>query len=272
MKTLTILFLTVLCTLPGCNKQPDKGETTLLWNSEWSSNGNRPYEISQDLEDWVSAVNNNNIDDITGHYTQNAIKVVSADSIIQGSDQIAEYYLNGDDKIISIESLFQTIANEKRGIHYELIRFKTEKSKLYTQLVIWKSEGENKVREFETTVQNDLGKEETFNEIISERRNLWIDLCNKHNAENLIRELYSPNTLYFNHRPLVKGTEALIKEYAYMNNDNYQLTLHPIKLVRGNDDIVFEIGQCKGSYNGKYILVWKKEMDGKWKIFIDSNI
>jgi ketosteroid isomerase-like protein len=39
-----------------------------------------------------------------------------------------------------------------------------------------------------------------------------------------------------------------------------------------NDNLVYEIGQCKGTYKGKYILVWKKESDGVWRVFIDSNI
>ena len=84
--------------------------------------------------------------------------------------------------------------------------------------------------------------------------------------------MYSENTLYYNHKPLVVGRELLIEEYSYMNRENYQLTLNPIVVDQVNDKLVFEIGQCKGSYGGKYIIIWRKEESGKWEVFIDSNI
>jgi ketosteroid isomerase-like protein len=57
-----------------------------------------------------------------------------------------------------------------------------------------------------------------------------------------------------------------------MSNESYQLTLNPITIETVNPETVFEIGQCEGSYNGKYILIWKKQTDGQWRIWVDSNI
>ena len=57
-----------------------------------------------------------------------------------------------------------------------------------------------------------------------------------------------------------------------MNNKNYHLQLHPLVVKAVNPNFVFEIGQCTGSYAGKYILIWEKDSDGKWKITADSNI
>jgi ketosteroid isomerase-like protein len=99
-----------------------------------------------------------------------------------------------------------------------------------------------------------------------------MELCNANNAKALVTQLYSNNTIYFNHKPIVKGTADLIKEYSYMNNKNYHLNLQPLIVKVVNARFAFEIGQCSGGYNGKYILIWKKHADGNWKIFIDSNI
>ena len=99
-----------------------------------------------------------------------------------------------------------------------------------------------------------------------------MELCNAHDVEGLVNELYSVNTLYYNHKPLVKGREDVIKEYGYMRNEKYSLKLTPLFIEAVNESTVYEIGQCNGSYGGKYILIWKKEADGKWRIFIDSNI
>ena len=57
-----------------------------------------------------------------------------------------------------------------------------------------------------------------------------------------------------------------------MNNKNYRLKLEPLIVKPVSKNLVFEIGQCSGSYDGKYILVWGKDVDGMWKIIIDSNI
>ena len=127
------------------------------------------------------------------------------------------------------------------------------------------------VRELEFTAKNDTAAL-NFNEGIAERRALWIRLCNEHNAEKLVTQLYSENALYFNHKPLVKGTDDLVKEYGYMNYPDYSLTLDPLAVETVADDLIFEIGQCSGSYQGKYILIWKKEPDGIWRIFFDSNV
>jgi hypothetical protein len=55
-----------------------------------------------------------------------------------------------------------------------------------------------------------------------------------------------------------------------MNNPTYQLTLTPIAVEAAGKDIAFEIGQCSGSYGGKYILVWQK-IGNNWKVLFDSN-
>jgi ketosteroid isomerase-like protein len=110
-----------------------------------------------------------------------------------------------------------------------------------------------------------------LNEIES-ARNDWMQLCNQHNAIELIRKAYTSDAIYYSHKPLIIGTDAITKEYSYMNQPNYSLHLDPIVIEPVNDHIVFEIGQCSGSYNGNYVLVWKKQKDGSWQVFFDSNI
>lgn len=107
---------------------------------------------------------------------------------------------------------------------------------------------------------------------ISDNRSKWMRLCIAHKVEELVNIYYSSNTIYYNHKPLVIGTKDLIKEYSYMNRENYSLSLNSIFIEVVNDETVFEIGQCEGLYGGNYILIWKKDDDGKWFIFIDSNI
>lgn len=261
----TILLTFILLIIIGCKHQEHKKEKiTEIIQSE---------KIPDNLNDWLTAINSDNNDLVQNLYTTNAINVISADSIISGSTQIASYYTSLKNKIISITSLFSLEANKEKGITYEIVTYKTDDHKEYTQLVIWRMDDNTEmVRDFEFTEINNLESTKVDTTEIDERRKLWMELCNTHNTENLVNQLYSTNTIYFNHKPIVKGRENLIKEYAYMNSPNYSLQLHPTKLEVVNNNFVFEIGQCSGGYNGKYILIWKKEANGTWNIYIDSNI
>ena len=222
--------------------------------------------------DWVAAINDHNTKALEKTYAANAIAVIAADSIRHGAAQIAKYYKMRKTKITALETLFEVEANKDRAIHYELLSYKTDSLQEYVQLVIWKKEANKVIREFEFEEASSLAARKVDTNAIADSRKLWMQLCNAHDAEKLVKALYSPNTMYFNHKPLVRGTEDLIKEYDYMNNENYSLQLHPLKLKVVNANLAFEIGHCSGSYNGKYILIWKKHANGNWKIFVDSNI
>lgn len=270
MKLKILLLHFVILFLLGCKQKPNNEEIVVDSKTKIV----HTEKVSEYIIDWVNAINNNNIHAIEKIYASNAIKVVSGDSLIESSAQIAEYYVikKNKSKITSIESLFKVEASKVKGINYELIRFKTEDLKEYTQVVIWRLENGQVIREFEFTVSSDVEAGKVDLNEIADRRKLWMELCNANNAENLVNRLYSTNSIYYNHKPIVQGLENLIKEYKYMNNANYSLNLQPIKLEVVSENFVYEIGQCNGSYKGKYILVWKKQSDGNWKIHIDSNI
>ena len=224
------------------------------------------------LSNWSTVINNGDFDSIKQLYLDNSIKVLLNDSILNGSSEIANYYVLRGEQIVSVKSLFQVDANQKKDIHYEVIKLQTDKSNEYVQLTIWESMKNNKVVDFEFIAEKDVNSELSVKDTIAKRRELWMELCNVHDTEALVNQLYSENTLYYNHKPLVKGREQMISTYSYMNNPNYSLTLQPLFVEMVNDTIVYEIGQCEGSYNGKYILIWQKGSDGEWRIFIDSNI
>jgi ketosteroid isomerase-like protein len=102
-------------------------------------------------------------------------------------------------------------------------------------------------------------------------RTKWMELCNSHQASELVHQLYSPNAYYYNRGRLLQGREAITKEYQYMNSPNYGLTLTPKHIVRVSTEYAFEIGQCSGSYNKPYMLLWQKQPGGSWQVLMDSN-
>jgi ketosteroid isomerase-like protein len=264
---IAVLLFSVVFFFMGCNQQSSKKETITDSKLERV----RSENVSDLIIDWVEAINNANFHDIEKTYASNAIKVISADSLIEDAAQIAKFYGTEKNKITAIESLFKVVVSKERQINYELVSYTTEDLKEYVQIIIWSVENGQVKRAFEFTERSSPEAQSTDTNEIADRRRLWIELCNANNAENLIKKLYTTDAIYFNHKPIVKGTEALIVEYDYMNNKDYTLNLQPLKVKMVNANIAFEIGQCSGSYKGKYILVWKKQLDGSWKIYIDSN-
>lgn len=213
----------------------------------------------------------NSKDDNSSEYTSQAVAIVSADTILNGADAISTYFESNGRKYKAVEQIFQVDANEARGLSYAINQLTLLNNTVEKQLVIWKEVEGKQQKEFEYWQSSSLQTAlDTI--VISNRRARWMELCNSHQVAELVNDLYSKNTMYFNHRPLVRGREALINEYGYMNYEKYSLRLNPLIVEVVNDSTVFEIGQCQGSYGGKYILIWKKDEDGEWRIFIDSNI
>lgn len=225
------------------------------------------------LRKWQAAINSRD-SILMAFYTPQAVKV-SEDSIWTGPAEIYDHYLK-QDEIGSISRIFSVNANKSRGIEYEMISFGSSDTNLLSQLVIYEQHGDRMLRTFEFTSSHSKRlTDDTAADIwlqLNKRRNEWMAYCNAHQVSELVNDLYSMNTLYFNHRPLVKGRMALVSEYGYMSREQYSLTLEPLFVHVVNETTVFEIGQCKGSYNGKYVLIWKKEEDGQWRIFVDSNV
>jgi ketosteroid isomerase-like protein len=231
-----------------------------------------PQKNLNHLTDWMNAINSKDQNTLRNLYEANAVKIISADNIINGASKIADSYESHKNKIVSVASLFSIKANSQRGITYEIVQYETENQTTYIQLVIWKMVKGKVIREFEFTEKSSTTNRKDILKNITKRRTLWMELCNAHKVEKLVKQLYSAKTMYYNHKPIVQGTENLIQEYGYMNRESYSLQLDPKKSVIVNANFVFEIGQCSGSYGGKYVLIWKKEADGNWRIYIDSNI
>ena len=264
----TICLILLLFNILGCKEKTKDINIVPSLNIE-NSVAPLNKEINIANEKWKDYINQKS-DSLSMLYTEHAVKVFEDGTSIVGSEPIKDHYKSVSYSIASIQSDTIILANQKRGIEYEIGEYVDQDNSIYKQVIIWQSDNVSRKRVFEFSAKI----ENSYNElaVIKVRRALWIKLCNAHNAEALINELYSENTIYFNHKPLVIGRKGLIQDYQYMNNEKYELVLNPIIVDQVSADFVFEIGQCVGSYNGKYIIIWRKDDSGKWEVFIDSNI
>ncbi|MFK7946107.1 MAG: hypothetical protein AB8G11_00845 [Saprospiraceae bacterium] len=237
--------------------------------SETETETEQQIEEIQEIE-LIDSHSENNIAELKNLYTVNAVKVDKTGKVFHNQGEIIEYYQKNDFSNSAVEVIKSVAAGQEHHFEYEISQFENANGQLFKQLIIWDLDKKPKKRTFEFVAEaNNTENDKT---IIDERRNEWIHLCNQHNAQNLLEEIYTENTIYYNHKPVIVGHEDLAVEYKYMNNEQYELFLKPIIVEMVQNDLVYEIGQCSGTYGGKYILIWQKGKDNVWRVLVDSNI
>ena len=226
--------------------------------------------ISQNTENeyWQDMVNRN-AKEIERLYFPKAVKVDATGAVFQTAQEIKNELKKFTKKLSNIQVIKNVPAGRKAAYAYEIGSFQVKK-KTYYHLIVWNAKGEEKLRELEVVAVSK--KTDDLSNEIEAARNLWMELCNAHDAQKLVETLYTSNAVYYNHKPVVVGTEAISKEYSYMNNEKYGLRLAPVQLQMVSPTLAFEIGQCSGSYGGKYVIVWQKQKSGNWQVLLDSNI
>ena len=213
---------------------------------------------------------NNKIEFIDSLYLPKAILVSANGEIYDTENKRNDFYRNLKANTGTIKS----IATIKRieitpELDYEIGFFVNSKNIKFKHLIIWKKVQGVFLREIEMISKSE--NETTDITGIQAARNLWMDYCNHHRVKDLVTNTYFENAVYYNNGRITLGTKNIEKEYRYMTNPSYQLTLTPIVLETVNKSLAFEIGQCSGSYKGKYVLIWGKRNGASWKAIFDSN-
>ncbi len=228
-------------------------------------------QIEYPLSSWSKTLNNGS-EILKSHYTLSAILLDMDGVIAEGNRKVAGYYQDVELKAIRDTTIFEIHANKDSTYSYQIRDIAFEHGRVLSQLQILGNGVADTLVELEFLAD---GEETDFASIknqLSNRRKEWLELCNKHEIETLVNNAYSVSTMYYTHKPLIVGRNDLLTQYNYMNRENYSLHLEPMFIKVVNSMVVYEIGQCSGSYNGKYILIWKFEKDGVWRIIFDSNI
>lgn len=217
---------------------------------------------------WMQAINDKNIELLSSLYNENAMVLSENGVDLASRIEILELVPNSNFIVKSVSAIKRIQANDT--YEYEIGSFINKDDGLAKHLIIWNMSDGNEKRELEFITESNGAKVDL--DVIKKQRSEWITLCNAHDAKTLIETMYTENAMYYNKGKLLKGRNDLVAEYDYMNNPQYQLTLEPILVEPVSETIVYEIGQCKGSYKGKYMLVWQKNSEGVWKVLFDSNI
>ena len=265
------ILIVTLVLLAACSKSQDNQQAAQ--ETEDYTPVNNVIEANQN---WKGLINTD-IQNLGQIYTSNGFKINPDGNVVSGSASIVEELEGSKSDWINIDTIYtnkNVTADSRQNYEYEIGTFITESGSEFNHLVIWNTKTAPKKRELEFIAQADVGDRADSNVLteVDNSRSKWIQLCNDHNANVLVEEMYTDNAVYYNHKPVVIGTEAISREYQYMNNKDYSLHLEPIITKLVSSSLALEIGQCSGSYNGKYVIVWEKGDSGEWKVLLDSNI
>ena len=241
----------------------------LSCNSNDEKTTNEDFSQMTNNQKWLNHFNSDK-DSLAKLYFEKAIKINPAGEILNGKDAIINDWKKADWEIKNITELKKVSTHKNTHYEYEIGEFKNSKDETFRHLLIWNTKEKTKTRELEFIAK--VGNFSSNKNKIDQRRKEWMLICNSNNAKKLVHELYAENAVYYNHKPVVIGRDAITKEYSYMNNPQYNLTLTPIHLEEVTNNLAYEIGQCSGGYGGKYMIVWQKDETGKWYVLMDSNI
>ncbi len=207
---------------------------------------------------------------IRDHYLKKSVIYVN-EQAYQGYTSISGQLAVRKSQIEEIKS-FKTVEFIKHDeknifeIGYYEDRKKTEKQ---YYLIAWTKSKKQWYRELEVLYPEIATKQKP--QIVDAARKKWQKHSNAHQTAKLVSKLYSPTAVYLNNKKITEGTDAITKRYKYMNKPKWQITLTPLKVVRVQPKLVYEIGQYQSSGKGHYLILWQKKGIGKWKAILDFN-
>lgn len=204
------------------------------------------------------------------HYTEQAVRLYPDGSWVSGGNEVAGSWGLAESDALFLMDVACVLAKPDSSFIYAIEAIKMSNAGEQKALIIYRRQASVYLRDLEFVVPQGDGEVDPGDLQIA--REKWMKLCNQHNASELVNTMYTQDAMYYNHKPVIQGRAAITKEYDYMNRENYSLQLQPLVIHSVSGSMAFEIGQCSGSYGGKYMLVWELCEDREWRVLMDSNI
>ncbi|MFW5850977.1 MAG: hypothetical protein ACOCWB_02020 [Bacteroidota bacterium] len=232
------------------------------------------FLVSSSHDKWKKMFNEDT-PSIHSLYSEHAVVIVE-DTIYVGTEEIKDLYkiLKSKWNIIdSMYSNYEKIDFISPFVKYEIGSFITSNGDYYNHLTIWDTQNGSEKRELEIIYkQSEISDSK---DIVKKQRENWVHEANKHDVEAFLRAVYSDNSLYYwnSINKLYSGISEIKEAYSYMADTNWSITsLQPLYIKQVNDSLIYEIGKyLSGDYVGCYALVWKKNKNNEWNIYLDSN-
>jgi|TARA_R110000737_G_scaffold352726_1_gene399938 hypothetical protein len=105
--------------------------------------------------------------------------------VLNGREQISKHHLLCKTlKLVSTKSDVLILANHKKSIDYEVIENYYDIRERHKKLIIWQTANSKRIRVFEFIGKVDSAGATLVD--VDERRKLWLELWNQHEAKELI--------------------------------------------------------------------------------------
>ncbi len=107
---------------------------------------------------------------------------------------------------------------------------------------------------------------------MAETRAEWINLANGRDPHALAESIFLHDAVYLNNSEASTGHAAIAQRFDFIRNPAFSINLKNEKLCRLDDTTAIDIGNWKtDDFVGYYLILWKKDEAGEWKISLYFN-
>ena len=137
-------------------------------------------------------------------------------------------------------------------------------------VIAWRKVGNDWLREMDVFLPT--AKTPADVKTLDSLRAEWIRYANMKISHALASALFTHSGLYLNNSELSKGQAAITKRFEFIKNPGFNINLKAEKILPVDDETVVDIGNwITTAYVGYYLIIWKKETNGDWKISLYFN-
>lgn len=266
----------VLITLTGCSSKIVNHPADL---SLVDVSSNLSKKVPEDVvfsqldklnSEWMASFNN--ASGLGSLYTSQVLLFSGKDPFIKGTDAVIGYYKKLQEDISEIKSINVTYRQQVNSrVIYELGEITVLNNDTYQYLLIWKKKGDMWLRDLEAIACKNILSED-FSPIRNSKLE-WVELSKQRDAKELVRELYTNRSVYYNLGTVIQGQQDISCRFSFMEYPGYSLNNLVTKSIANvQPGLTYEIIEwVQDSSTGYYVCIWVRDTDGKWKISLHSN-
>lgn len=237
-----------------------------LLNCKSREGENKFADLDKSMKDFVRNI------DTSEKFLTRAILFKPDDTTIRGNSAVADYFkktFSGKSKIVSHTLLYRKKAEVNI---YDIGYYRLKDNRKIFYFISWTKSGLGWRKEIEVLNEGELHVESAEKEINGRLERFCEIINSTHNLRLLFDELYREKTYFYNKSRLYTGYDEMLIPYKSMKSEYYSIGLASEHLSMVGPGIAYHIGSFTvGDYPGIFVLIWKKDKEGTWRIVLDTN-
>lgn len=197
------------------------------------------------------------------------------DEVIRGQEAIRLYVADHQNAFVpftSSESQLLFIHSDRKVLDVGFLNVEDERKKIVDQssyVFAWRKVDDTWYHELDIIFSD---KGQTVADECAAERSTWIKYANGNDRAVMVNSLFLDDAIYLNNAEASIGQAAIADRFDFIKNPNFQINLKNEKFIKIDDSTAVDIGNwLTGDFVGYYLILWKKDAAGAWKIFLYFN-